>query len=179
VAIADVLDKVRVFVNFLAAFGNAPAKIAAVALNQVQASFSREQVESARVEAQDAANAGAPRVAALSERFNRAAILAESNSIGQPNIEALQDMGLYVQGFQTTNATKAEIIQSLELSFERADIQILNDELLINELIAYQSERLPSGLVRYGAPEGMHDDAVIALALAWWQAVGANTWLIS
>ncbi len=31
-------------------------------------------------------------------------------------------------------------------------------------------ERLPSGLLRYGAPEGMHDDMVMSLALAW-QAV--------
>ena len=26
---------------------------------------------------------------------------------------------------------------------------------------------LPSGLVRYGAPTGMHDDYVMSLALAW------------
>ena len=107
------------------------------------------------------------RLKALSERFNNAIILAEANSIGQPNIEALHNMGLYVQAFQTTNATKAAIIQGLELAFERSDIQILNDELLINELMAYQSEKLPSGLVRYNAPEGMHDDTVMALALAW------------
>ena len=119
------------------------------------------------------------RLQALSERFNHAPILAESNSIGQPNIEALQDMGLFVQGFQTTNATKAQIIQALQLAFERGAIQILDNELLITELMAYASERLPSGLVRYGAPEGMHDDTVIALALAWWQAVGRGGWLIS
>ena len=107
------------------------------------------------------------RLKALAGKFNNAIILAEANSIGQPNIEALHLMGLYVQGFQTTNATKAAIIQGLELAFEQGIIEILNDELLINELMAYQSERLPSGLVRYNAPEGMHDDTVIALALAW------------
>jgi len=110
------------------------------------------------------------RLRALAERYNDAPILAEANSIGQPNIEALQNMGLSVQGFQTTNATKAKAVQALELAFERGDIQILADELLINELMAFQSERLPSGLIRYGAPEGIHDDTVIALALAW-QAV--------
>ena len=38
---------------------------------------------------------------------------------------------------------------------------------LLNELQAYESERLPSGAVRYSAPGGMHDDHVISLALAW------------
>lgn len=107
------------------------------------------------------------RLAALSERYNKAHIIAEANSMGQPNIEALQNMGLYVTAFTTTNATKANIIQSLELAFERGGIQLLNDEYQITELMAYQSEKLPSGLVRYGSPEGLHDDTVMALALAW------------
>ena len=39
--------------------------------------------------------------------------------------------------------------------------------MLLGELLAFQAERLPSGLMRYSAPEGMHDDCVISLALAW------------
>jgi len=38
---------------------------------------------------------------------------------------------------------------------------------LVSELQAYTMERLPSGRFRYSAPAGMHDDTVIALALAW------------
>ena len=87
--------------------------------------------------------------------------------MGQPNIEALQNMGCYVTAFTTTNATKAGIIQALELAFERSDIALLDDEYQITELTAYQSEKLPSGLVRYGSPEGLHDDTVMALAMAW------------
>ena len=117
------------------------------------------------------------RLAALSERFGYAPILAESNSIGQPNIEALQMMGVPVTGFVTSNASKAQIIQGLELAFERREIAILDEPVLINELMAYQSERLPSGLVRYSAPEGLHDDTVIALALAWHSA-GNQAWLM-
>jgi hypothetical protein len=113
---------------------------------------------------------------ALCERFNNAVVLAEQNSIGQPQIEALQEMGITVMGFLTTNATKAEIIQSLELGFERQEIRILNDEQTINELMAFSGERLPSGMLRYGAPEGMHDDCVIAMCLAWWAIVDSNQW---
>jgi hypothetical protein len=39
--------------------------------------------------------------------------------------------------------------------------------MLVSELVAYQAERLPSGLLRYGAPGGQHDDTVMALAMAW------------
>jgi phage FluMu gp28-like protein len=107
------------------------------------------------------------RLKALSDRYNNALIIAESNSMGQPNIEALQNMGCNVMAFTTTNATKANIIQALELAFERSEITILDDDTQLMELTAYQSEKLPSGLVRYGSPEGLHDDTVMALALAW------------
>lgn len=116
------------------------------------------------------------RLIALAGRFNKAAVLVETNSIGQPQLEELQRMGLSVQGFLTTNASKAQIIDALALGFEQDVIKIINDPVLVSELMAYQSERLPSGLLRYGAPEGMHDDCVISLALAWWGATGGTTW---
>lgn len=114
------------------------------------------------------------RLAELSRRYNRAMVIAETNSMGQPNIEALQNMDVPVNGFTTTNATKAKAIQALELAFERNEIKLLVDQTQTAELMAYQSEKLPSGLIRYGAPEGMHDDTVMALALAW-QGVATGT----
>ena len=82
-------------------------------------------------------------------------------------MEALQGMGVPVQGFETTNSTKAKIINALQLAFEQEGIRLIDDKVQAAELMAYQSERLPSGLVRYNAPKGMHDDTVMALALAW------------
>jgi phage FluMu gp28-like protein len=107
------------------------------------------------------------RLRALHERWNGAQILAEQNSIGQPILENLQRDKLPVRGFMTTNATKAAIVEGLALAFERKTIGIPDDPILIGELEAFESERLPSGLTRYRAPENMHDDTVIALALAW------------
>ncbi len=116
---------------------------------------------------------------ALSQKFNYAVCLVEVNSIGQPQLEELQAMDVAVQGFMTTNATKLEIISALQLAFEQEKIRILNDPQAISELMAYQAERLPSGLLRYGAPEGMHDDVVMALCLAWWAGFNGQNWLIS
>lgn len=116
------------------------------------------------------------RLLSLCKRFNDAPCLVEQNSIGQPQIEELQRLGVPVQGFQTTNASKAQIIDALALGFEQEKIRIINDPVLVSELMAYQSERLPSGILRYGAPDGMHDDCVIGLSLAWWAGNGGQNW---
>lgn len=79
-----------------------------------------------------------------------------------------------VTGIQLTSTTKATIIESLALAFERGEIKTLPDPVLAGELLAYEAERLPSGMIRYSAPAGMHDDMVIALALAW-EGTGRQT----
>lgn len=107
------------------------------------------------------------RLKVLAERFRPTTIIAERNSMGEPLIEQLQRMGLPVEPFTTTNASKAQAIDALSLAFERQDIKIIPDDVLLAELQAFQATRLPSGLLRYEAPAGMHDDCVIALALAW------------
>ena len=117
------------------------------------------------------------RLQALYERFRPHALITERNSMGEPLIEQLVRLDMPVQPFTTTNATKAEIIDALALAFERKEIEILPDPTLINELQAYEMERLPSGTLRYSAPQGMHDDTVIALALAYYGITG-STWLI-
>lgn len=106
------------------------------------------------------------RLAALAAEWRVTTILAERNSIGDPNIEALQREGLPVYGFTTTNATKAQIVEGLALAIETRAISYPNNLQIISELQSFEMERLPSGLVRYGAPAGMHDDSVISLALA-------------
>lgn len=106
------------------------------------------------------------RLVALWERFGEPRIIAEYNSMGGPMVERLQSDGLPVTAFQTTMQSKMQIIDALALAFERGDIHILNDPQLAVELQAYESKQLLTG-IRYGAPEGMHDDTVMALALAW------------
>ena len=107
------------------------------------------------------------RLRAMVEQFNPIRVIAESNSMGEPLVEQLVREGMRVTPFTTTNASKQNIIDGLALAFERNDIKILSDRALISELQAFEAKRLPSGLLRYSAPEGMHDDTVIALALAW------------
>ncbi len=107
------------------------------------------------------------RLQGLYERFRPQLIIAEQNSIGVPLLEKLQRLGLPVQPFVTSNASKMQIIDALALAFERGDLQILNDPVQLAELQGFGMERLPSGLVRYGAPSGLHDDTVMALAIGY------------
>lgn len=114
------------------------------------------------------------RLTGMYQRFKPVAIIAERNSMGDPLIEQMQRQGLPVWPFTTTNATKSAIIDGLALAFERSDITILDDLMLISELQAYEMDRLPSGLFRYGAPSGFHDDCVMSLALAWYGISQSN-----
>lgn len=107
------------------------------------------------------------RLRALCERWQVSSVWAEQNSIGAVNIEALQAEGLPVQPFQTTARSKSPLIEGLALAIERHDLALLPDSVLLDELAAYTIERMPGGGYRYGAPSGVHDDTVIALALAW------------
>lgn len=115
------------------------------------------------------------RLAARAAEWRPEQILAEENSIGGPNIEALQQEGLPVTGFQTTATTKPQLIQSLALCFEKAEAQWLSDPIARAELEAYEAtiSRL-TGRVSYSAPEGLHDDTVIARGLTWWTVANAG-----
>lgn len=108
------------------------------------------------------------RLKALVERWQPEVVWAEANSIGAPNIEALQHDGLPMRAFMTTARSKAPLIESLALAIERGDIGLLDDPVLLGELASYGLERLPGGGYRYSAPAGSHDDTVIATALAWY-----------
>lgn len=92
--------------------------------------------------------------------------LAESNAMGEPNLEALQDSGLSVDGFVTTATTKPQLIENLVLTLEREECQFLDHKIARAEMEAYEvkiSEN--TGRPSYNAPPGVHDDTVIARAL--------------
>lgn len=108
------------------------------------------------------------KIATMHERWKLQTIIAERNSAGSPNIEALQREGLPVIAFDTTASSKPPLIESLVLAFDRAEIGVLNDPIIKGELMAYERNVTATGRSQYSAPSGLHDDCVMALALAWY-----------
>jgi hypothetical protein len=115
------------------------------------------------------------RITALARRFRVDEVIADATGLGDPVVEQLRRElagdGVAVTGYDISSVQKkAKLIEPLALAFERGELVILDDPVLIGELQAYQQERLPGGQVKYGAPAGLHDDAVMALALGWHRA---------
>lgn len=108
------------------------------------------------------------RLKALYDVWHPVDIVAEANAMGAPLIEQMLREGLPVTAFTTTMQTKTQIVEALALAIERREVTLLYNETQMAELEAYDMERLPSGSFRYSAPQGMHDDTVMALALAWY-----------
>jgi phage terminase large subunit-like protein len=107
------------------------------------------------------------RLEAIYKRYSMSSMVVESNSIGRPVIDELVSRGLNIVPFTTTSATKQGIIQNLQSAFENGLIRVLNEPVLIGELLSFESKRNASGSFSYSAPDGMHDDTVMSLAIAW------------
>ena len=105
------------------------------------------------------------RIKGWHDRWHLQKILAESNSMGQPNIEEMYREGLPVEGFATTASSKPDLIEGLALSIEKREWRFLPDEVGKTELQAYEVEYNKHGRPSYSAPAGVHDDTVIARAL--------------
>jgi hypothetical protein len=108
------------------------------------------------------------RLLAALNKWNVKFCLAEENSIGSPNLEALAKLTpRKVMGFQTTAQSKPPLIQSLALALEQEEFKWLDVPVATRELEAYEAKRNEmTNRIQYSAPQGFHDDTVIARCLA-------------
>ena len=107
------------------------------------------------------------RVQALAQRYGDALVLAEANAAQDAHVEALALRGVRVMPFITTNASKAYGVDALAGAMERGHVTLQSDPDGILQMEAFESARTPSGMVKYGAPDGMHDDICMARVIAY------------
>jgi len=96
-------------------------------------------------------------------------VVMDSTGMGGDKIyEDLRKRNLRVTPYNFTNSTKEALIDNLALKIERGDVSLMDIQIQTDELQAFEYQLTPSRNVTMSAPEGMHDDTVIALALACW-----------
>jgi hypothetical protein len=97
----------------------------------------------------------------------RANVVIDSTGAGDPIWEQVRKgyRGT-VTGFTITASSKEPLIDNLAIAIEQGRLRLLDNAVQTNELQSYQYEVTPARNVRMSAPAGMHDDCVIALALA-------------
>ena len=98
-------------------------------------------------------------------------LYAEVNSIGDVLFETLKKQYPSIQPFVTNNDSKQNLIEDLIMAMNENKIKLPTKELnadLYKELSVFTYEYSPrTRKVKYGAPNGFHDDCVISLALAY------------
>jgi hypothetical protein len=92
--------------------------------------------------------------------------LVDSTGVGDPILEALQAEGRNnFRGLVFTSASKQKIMEGLAVAIQSRRVSY-PPGVAVMELEAFEYKYTRGG-VRYSAPEGMHDDVVCSLALAW------------
>jgi hypothetical protein len=112
------------------------------------------------------------RILAGSERHGGPMIVVDSTGLGEPIFETLMGAGCNVEPYPLTQRSKAALINNLAQMLERRLLTLPRPELWpegIEELESYEYSVTDSGNVTMSAPSGIHDDCVIALALAAWR----------
>jgi phage terminase large subunit-like protein len=107
------------------------------------------------------------RIRSVWEKWNRGQVVVDSTGAGDSVFDDLVAMGITVKPFRFTSSSKAEIINNLSVAIEHRELFIPNDPVIIDELEMYEYSITKAGNVTYSAPEGFHDDIVMALCLVW------------
>lgn len=89
----------------------------------------------------------------------------DSTGVGDPIAEDIQKECGAVERYHFTSSSKQQIMEGLASGLQNGLISVL-DGVMKDELESFEFVYSKSG-VKYSAPEGMHDDTVCSLALAW------------
>jgi len=106
---------------------------------------------------------------AISQDLN-APLVVEENGPGVALIQELARLEVPVFPFTTTAQSKQELILNLAADIQAGPTRcvVADHSPMPHELAMYRYTRGPTGLYRYSAPDGEHDDTVMAAALARW-----------
>lgn len=118
------------------------------------------------------------RIRQFCKGFGKYILTVDATGVGDPIYDGLRRQGVNVRPYKFSNTTKRELIEGLSHMIDSGNIWFPGDptrkefrgdmRVLQSELEMFGYELGSQDTVYYGAPEGFHDDCVIALALAAW-----------
>lgn len=99
------------------------------------------------------------------QAVGRKSALVDSTGVGDPIVERMVRAGHAIEGFKFTSTSRQQLLEGLAAAIQRVEIRFPEGPI-VRELESFSYEYTRSGGVKYVAPEGLHDDSVMALALA-------------
>lgn len=114
------------------------------------------------------------RVEATCRRYNMADLCFDATGMGDPIAEELQKrnaLNRFARRLEpvqiSTNARKRELVEELAAALDGAEVTLLPDPAQLQEFSLFEFRQSEAtGVVRYAAPPGFHDDTVLSAALA-------------
>jgi hypothetical protein len=102
-------------------------------------------------------------------------IAMDSTGVGDVVLSQVEQVQIETEGYIFTEASKQRLMEGLAVAIQGRKIIIADDGDVVNgtgklrhQLEQFEFEYTRTG-IRYSAPEGEHDDDVVALALAWYK----------
>ena len=80
---------------------------------------------------------------------------------------AANGLNVGIRPFNTSNTSKAKLVNKLVVAIQNGDVQLLNNEVLVSEMTTYESQLTASGNITYNGAKGTHDDMVMATMLSF------------
>lgn len=101
------------------------------------------------------------------ERLNDADIIYDATGVGSSFGDFLSSH-FNAHPFTFTNSSKNDIVNRLIIATEYCSIKIPNIVTIRNEFSVFEFRLTKTGMISYSAPDGMHDDTVMSIAMANW-----------
>lgn len=112
------------------------------------------------------------KIVAMCNHWHVSIVVPEANSASS-NVEDLQrelaaaGVNASVRPEPMTNKFKSDLVNAFYEAIHTSGLKLLDDAVATHELRIFQSRQTTTGLYTYAAPEGEHDDTVMARLLAW------------
>ena len=106
------------------------------------------------------------RIRQITKEWNLSEIFVDRTGIGDPVVEAMQELELPIEPIYFDYHTKINVLNNLILLFERRAVQVVYNKELINELKSFEFSLTSKGLIKMDGKDG--SDHVTSIALLFW-----------